>query len=84
MRKINDEKVRAGKLLAVVLLLPAINVDQADPRSIADQFMCSVKAEFAHDTGTVVLNRFRADEKLISNLFIREPLGQHSHDFLFS
>ena len=44
------------------LLLPEIHVDKADLCSIADQFNGTVKTQFVHYAGPVVLNRLGADD----------------------
>lgn len=51
------------------LFFPQVNIDQAEPRGIANQFYGAVQVEFIHDVGPVVLDGFGADEKSFSNLF---------------
>jgi hypothetical protein len=50
------------------LFFPEIDVDQTQPGGVAHQVDGLVDPELAHDVGTMVFNRFGADEELFGGL----------------
>jgi hypothetical protein len=60
------------------LFFPEVHVDQTELCRIANQFYSAVEVKLVHNAGPMVLNGFKADEKLFGDLFVGEPFDQHS------